>query len=91
MKSDTNDRAYPGAGRWDTRGVQLAETVYHCLPELQAHVSFDPEIISINMYSKEIREGYEEVHPKIIIKTLYNATIHKPGYIIIADWLHSYA
>lgn len=38
----------------------------------------DPEIISINMYSKEIREGRNAVHPKIIVKTLFNITVQKP-------------
>lgn len=68
----------------------LAEPVCHCVSELQAHVSFNPEIVTINMYSKEIRGGHEEVHPKIIIKTLLNVTIQKPGYTNIADWLCSH-
>lgn len=62
----------------------------HYVPELQAHVTFDPEILSIDMYSKEIREGREEVRPEFVVTASFNGAVQKPGHMII-DWLCSYA
>lgn len=49
-------------------GVQLAQPVSHYRPALQAHASFDPEIISIDMYPRKRERGRKRYSQRLLIQ-----------------------